>query len=374
MSASAARADPFCAARREAEIRQALNETVAASEAKLAELKTIIEKYTDIHAQLRRSERTLSIKANQYVKGMREMENQIKAIQDYLERCREVHEKTLSSISQPSWAVPHHYHMTSIEHSMGHSQPHVLEVGDMIRGHLHIYAMANCTTSYRKQAQIHLSKANADRAKAADKVKQAYVQLRRVRAQIIKTLDMLNRAAKTVGSSRMQELRKDTAGGATQRAEKPRNAGGSRAASVVASRGKYLGIKMRYLSSLNIEQNVEVTSSMVAAGKSGDDAKAAADAKIFELTPKQIAAYDTDMSQLRSLLADYTRLTLDKKRMVSKLERAIGAREQNLGRGGAPRRQNPRRVGPNAAAAAMAARRRGGRGFRGSAAGQNGDG
>ena len=80
------------------------------------------------------------------------------------------------------------------------------------------------------------------------------------------------------------------------------------------------------------------------------------------------------MSQLRSLLADYTRLTLDKKRMVSKLERAIGAREQNLGRGGAPRRQKPRRVGPNAAAAAMAARRRGGRGFRGSAAGQNGDG
>ena len=78
---------------------------------------------------------------------------------------------------------------------------------------------------------------------------------------------------------------------------------------------------MRYLSSLNIEQNVEVTSSMVAAGKSGDDAKAAADAKIFELTPKQIAAYDTDMSQLRSLLADYTRLTLDKKRLSAPLAR-----------------------------------------------------
>jgi len=181
-----------------------LAETKEKRDGVLEELKQMIEKYTQLHTQLRRQERTLSIQANQHMKGIRAMETQLKAIHDYLTRCKDMHAKMLSSITQPSWAISHHYHMTSIEHTMGHTQPHILEVGDMIRGHLHIYAMSNCTTQYRKQAELHLRKANADRVKAAEKVKQVYAKLRKVRTSIINTHEVLNKATKTVGSHRLE--------------------------------------------------------------------------------------------------------------------------------------------------------------------------
>mmetsp|Transcript_13879 Transcript_13879/g.19268 ORF Transcript_13879/g.19268 Transcript_13879/m.19268 type:complete len:410 (+) Transcript_13879:130-1359(+) len=352
---------------------QLLEETKQKRDGVLKELKQMIEKYTQLHTRLRRQERTLSIKANQHMKGMRAMETQIKAIHDYLTRCKDMHAKMLSSITQPSWAISHHYHMTSIEHTMGHTQPHILEVGDMIRGHLHIYAMANCTTQYRKQAELHLRKANADRVKAAEKVKLVYAKLRKVRTSIINTHEVLNKATKTVGSHRLElgkaggaaaapggggraasattgpsrndsppstphthERREQLAGKDTRVVHTVRRnmrnmrigptatkttaatttttaTAGERGASAAArKRNSYLAVKMRYLSSLNIEHNVEVTSSMAADSKA--DETAAEKMDIQEVEQEFLA----DMKLLRALLSSYTNLTLTKRRLERK--------------------------------------------------------
>mmetsp|Transcript_11062 Transcript_11062/g.27178 ORF Transcript_11062/g.27178 Transcript_11062/m.27178 type:complete len:316 (-) Transcript_11062:176-1123(-) len=292
--------------------RAKLKSTSEAREATVGKMKEMIEKYTHLHTQLRRQERTLSIQANQHMKSMRAMEAQIKAIHDYLTRCKEMHARMLASITAPSWAVSHHYHMTSIEHTMGHSQPHILEVGDMIRGHLHIYAMANCTTQYRKQAELHYRKANADRANSAEKMKQVYAKLRKVRSSIIKTLKVLNTATKTVGSNRL-DIRKAAAKAPEKKKRPPAAAG---------SRNNYLALKMRYLSSLGVEQSVEVTSSMAQADSEDPD-----DGPLTELTQDQEAAFKTDLEELNGLLSQYTKLSLG----IRRLERKIGASEVKKG-------------------------------------------
>lgn len=301
---------------REEKARTALKTIVEERESKLKELKEIIEKYTKINSQLRRSERTLSIKANQRIKSMRATESQIKSIQDYLTRCKEMHSKMLGGITAPSWAVAHHYHMTSIEHTMGHTQPHVLEVGDMIRGHIHLYAMANCTTQYRKQAEIHLRKANSDCSKAADKVKSVYAKLRGVRSNIIKSLKVLNLATKTVGTNRLDLTKSDP-----KPKKKPPPPGPVRGPR--GSRKNYLALKMRYLSSLNIDQNVEVTSSMAQTEEGEND-----DGTIIELTPEQEEAFQTDLQRLSKLLAGYTKLSLGKQRIMAELDKILKSREK----------------------------------------------
>uniref|UniRef100_A0A6U2YV99 Uncharacterized protein n=2 Tax=Lotharella globosa TaxID=91324 RepID=A0A6U2YV99_9EUKA len=297
----------------ENDAREELKKATEAQENKLKELKVIITKYTQLHSQLRRQERTLQIQANQHMKSMRAMEAQIKAIHDYLTRCKEMHGKMLGSITAPSWAISHHYHMTAIEHTMGHTQPHILEVGDMIRGHLHIYAMANCTTQYRKQAELHLRKANADRTKAADKVKQVYAKLRKVRTNIIKTLKVLNTATKTVATNRLG-IGKGPA--KTPEKKKMMPPGGGQ-------RNRYLALKMRYLSSLNIDQNVEVTSSLA------DTSGAAEDGKVIDLTPVQEAAFQTDLQTLNELLQQYSQLTKGKQRIEERLEALVIGTGQN---------------------------------------------
>mmetsp|Transcript_10038 Transcript_10038/g.18258 ORF Transcript_10038/g.18258 Transcript_10038/m.18258 type:complete len:388 (+) Transcript_10038:162-1325(+) len=297
------------------ELNQELKTTVESREGVLGDLKLIIQKYTQLHTQLRRQERTLSIQANQHMKGMRALETQTKAIHDYLTRCKEMHGRMLTSITAPSWAVSHHYHMTSIEHTMGHTQPHILEVGDMIRGHLHIYAMANCTTQYRKQAELHLRKANADRAKAAEKVKHVYAKLRKVRTSIIKTLKVLNTATKTVGSNRLN-IGKGTGKSVDKKKTTSASAGPhARGARGGGARNNYLHLKMRYLSSLNIEQNVEVTSSMAQADLEGEQPEG----NLTELTAEQEAAFQTDLESLDELLAKYTALSLNKQKIERKL-------------------------------------------------------
>mmetsp|Transcript_22716 Transcript_22716/g.36591 ORF Transcript_22716/g.36591 Transcript_22716/m.36591 type:complete len:156 (-) Transcript_22716:93-560(-) len=89
----------------------------------------------------------------------------------------------------------------------------------------------------------------------------------------------------------------------------PGERGGSAAA---RKRNSYLAVKMRYLSSLNIEHNVEVTSSMAADSKADDAAAEKLDIQEIE------QEFLTDLKLLRSLLSSYTSLTLSKRRMEKK--------------------------------------------------------
>jgi hypothetical protein len=48
----------------------------------------------------------------------------------------------LARIKAPSWEIPHHFHMTAVEHWMGNQQPQLFEVADLIKGHLRIATIA----------------------------------------------------------------------------------------------------------------------------------------------------------------------------------------------------------------------------------------
>ena len=76
-----------------------------------------------------------------------------------MKEIRGVRKEMLSNINDPRWEISHHYYLTCIEHSWGHIQPHILDVGEMIPGHLKTYAIANWSTLYQKSMLHEIQRA-----------------------------------------------------------------------------------------------------------------------------------------------------------------------------------------------------------------------
>jgi hypothetical protein len=146
------------------------------------------------HGQLRKRERLLSAQAGQLLQALKTEEMRVNKLSSCVHRIQKQRKQLLQRITEPGWAIPHHYHMTAVEHAMGHAQPHVLDVGSMIKGHLAIFAMANATVRFQKNASHVLGKARTGRVKVSEQIKKVYRQLRVVRAEmknIEKILDAL---------------------------------------------------------------------------------------------------------------------------------------------------------------------------------------
>jgi hypothetical protein len=151
------------------------------------------------HLRLKRRERELSAHSGQLLKALKTEEFRVNKLTSTITKMQRQRKQMLSRISEPAWAVPHHYHMTAIEHAMGHTQPHVLDVGGMIRGHLRIFAMSNATIRFVKNANHVLSKAKSGRSKVSEQIKKVYRQLRVVRKEIKEVESILDALQQRLG-------------------------------------------------------------------------------------------------------------------------------------------------------------------------------
>lgn len=118
-------------------------------EVALAKLMDLQDRVFHQHSHLKRKERLVLAQAGQLLKALKDEEGRVNVLSTIVHRLHKQRKQQLTRITEPSWAVPHHYHMTAVEHAMGHTQPHVLDVGSMIRGHLRLFAMgkAKCVGS-----------------------------------------------------------------------------------------------------------------------------------------------------------------------------------------------------------------------------------
>jgi len=172
--------------------RATLQNLTGSRDQELARLLRVMEKLMDKRSVLKKKERILSSQAGQLLKGLKTEEVRVNKLSTVVTRIHKQRKHELSKISEPSWAVPHHYHMTAIEHSSGHSQPHVMDVGSMIRGHLRIYAMANSTVRFQRNATHVLGKAKSSRLRVSEQIKKVYRELRSTRAYIKEYEKMLD--------------------------------------------------------------------------------------------------------------------------------------------------------------------------------------
>jgi hypothetical protein len=61
-----------------------------------------------------------------------------------------------------------------MEHALGHTQPHVMDVGEMLPGHLRLFASARRTVLLQKAMSFSLTRARNARNQASDTIKEVY--------------------------------------------------------------------------------------------------------------------------------------------------------------------------------------------------------
>ena len=133
---------------------------------------------------LRSTERLLSSQSGQLLKALQAEEALLTTLNATLKRIRHEHKKLLGRITAPRWEVRHHYHMTCMEHSLGHRQPHVMDVAEMLPGHLRLYAIARCHALVKRGITGGVMRAKGERNSAADQIKEGYRQLRETRSEM----------------------------------------------------------------------------------------------------------------------------------------------------------------------------------------------
>lgn len=163
-----------------------------------------------MHARHKRREEVLLSHSGQLLKSLRSEESRVKTLSTTVQRITQQRKAELGKIQEPGWAIPHHYHMTSMEHSLGHTQPHVLDVGSMIRGHLRLYAIANSTVRFQKNASHVLGKAKTARVRVSSQIKKVYKELRSERSVLHEINGIMQGLREVVGGvSVMKKLEKE---------------------------------------------------------------------------------------------------------------------------------------------------------------------
>lgn len=203
-----------------------------------------LERYKQTSA----AERMLSAQAGQLLSALQREEARAAKLSSTVRKIRHTRKKMLNSIANPRWEVRHHYHMTCLEHALGHTQPHVLEVGQMVPGHLRLFTFARIGVLVHKSLILSLNRAKCARNNFSEKIKDVYRSLRLTRQDLKeqgKLLETIREKSHLLGKQTM-----------------PLMQGGKGQSSLMTQRQTDQGplsIKMRYFKSLNMSpDNVEV--------------------------------------------------------------------------------------------------------------------
>lgn len=155
----------------------------------------VTDMYTSMRERykaLQRTERDLSGQAGQLLNALQREEARAAKLSSTVRKIRHTRKKLLARIITPRWEVCHHYHMTCVEHGLGHTQPHVLEVGSMVPGHLRLFSYARLTILSQKTMIFSLNRSKTARESFSDKIKDVYRSLRLTRADIKDQEKLLN--------------------------------------------------------------------------------------------------------------------------------------------------------------------------------------
>jgi len=196
-------------------------------------------------------ERVFSKQAGQLLNALRREEAAATKVSATIRRIRQVRKQLLGRITTPRWEIPHHYHMTCSEHILGRPQAHIMDVGEMIPGHLRLYCYARQNILLTKSLIFALGKAKEARKIASEQIKDVYRQLRSTRAEckeIEKLLIELNKKKHLLNFSSTEPVIQNVIHDVSIR-RMPRN-------QVVAAAVKdQHQIKSRYFASLNLKVN-----------------------------------------------------------------------------------------------------------------------
>merc|ERR1719229_823874 len=101
---------------------------------------------TDCVGALRKEHRHLSTLGSQLTREGAARNAESEAILNALNEIEEERKSLLNKIESPSWEIRHHFHILSYEHFRGNTQPHLLEIAQVLPSRLQIAAISHQTT------------------------------------------------------------------------------------------------------------------------------------------------------------------------------------------------------------------------------------
>ncbi len=134
--------------------------------------------------------------AGQLHKVLKTGEVRAAGFQSTVKKVNRKRKELLSKIKDPQWARPHHYHMTCIEHNLGHKQPHCMEVAEMIPGHLRLLAIGRAAVVHQKALQYSLERTKKDYDQAKERIFFVNRELGGVRKDIKEIEKLMDRLRK----------------------------------------------------------------------------------------------------------------------------------------------------------------------------------
>lgn len=90
-------------------------------------------------ARLRRQVRTLESQIGTINKEMKRGEDQLARFHTVIGEIDTQRKDIVSRLRQPGWAVPHHYHLTALDHFEGKTQPALMDIGSMMCVPFHVF-------------------------------------------------------------------------------------------------------------------------------------------------------------------------------------------------------------------------------------------
>lgn len=106
----------------------------------------ICDLYFNSHSninQLRKELTQLSIYGDQFSRIGRKSKEYSENILNKLNDIEDNRSKLLSSTDSPQWEIKHHFHILSFEHFRGNTQPHLMEIAEVLPKRLEIAAIAH---------------------------------------------------------------------------------------------------------------------------------------------------------------------------------------------------------------------------------------
>ena len=92
--------------------------------------------------KLRRSSTLISVMVDELSLKGREKEANAKKLLGKLKQFEDTRTTLLRRLKNPSWEVPHHFHMTALEHFRGHRQPHLFDIAEALPDQMRVCAIA----------------------------------------------------------------------------------------------------------------------------------------------------------------------------------------------------------------------------------------
>jgi len=93
---------------------------------------------------LKKHSRTLTAFAEDLSTLGRQRDERTEALLTKLKGIDDYRRKTLDAIYDPRWEIKCHFHLFSLEHWRGNTQPSLLDIAEVLPGRLHLVAMAKC--------------------------------------------------------------------------------------------------------------------------------------------------------------------------------------------------------------------------------------